>query len=85
MLQGTTKFIERCFVMVLVFLSIIENRHPFGIVYLICSMFLTFLGAYSILTLSRVIAILVICEYLLIVCNYANYNLVDSGVGAFKK
>jgi len=84
LLQGATKFVERCFVMVLVFLSIVENRHPFGIVYLICSMILTFLGAYSILNLSRVIGFLVAAEYLLIMANYANYNIVDSGIPEFK-
>jgi hypothetical protein len=80
LLQGVTKFVERCFVMVLVFLSIVENRHPFSIAYLVCSMLLTFWGATSILGLSRVIAFLIVLEYLLIMANYANYNLMDSGV-----
>jgi hypothetical protein len=43
-------------------------------------MLLTFLGAYSILNLSRVIAILIAAEYLLIMANYANYNIIDSGI-----
>ena len=47
-------------------------------------MALTFLGAYSILNLSRVIGVLVLAEYLLIILNYANYNIVDSGVPEFK-
>jgi hypothetical protein len=60
LLQGAAKLVERFFVMVLVFLSIVENRHPFGIVYLVCSMALTFIGPYSILALSRTISILII-------------------------
>jgi hypothetical protein len=78
--QGVAKLIERCFVMVLVFLSIIENHHPFGIVYLVCSMFLTFLGAYSILNLSRVFGVLIVMEYVLVVINYANFNVVYTSV-----
>ena len=84
LLQGGTKFVERFFVMVLVFLSIVENRHPFSIIYLICSMVLTFIGAYSILSLSRIIAILIIMEYLLLLTNYSNYNIVDTGIADFK-
>ena len=84
LLQGATKFIERCFVMVLVFLSIVENRHPFGIVYLVCSMALTFIGAYSILSLSRIISVLIALEYILVLANYTNFNIVDSGIPAFK-
>jgi hypothetical protein len=84
LLQGSTKLIERCFVMVLVFLSIIENRHPFGIIYLVCSMVLTFLGASSILVLSRVIGALIVLEYMLLVCNYGNFNIVEAPLIEFR-
>lgn len=47
-------------------------------------MALTFLGAYSILNLSRIIALLIMFEYILVLANYANFNITDSGIPAFK-
>ncbi len=79
-LQGGSKLVERFFVMILVFLSVIENRHPFSIIYLICSMVLNFIGAYSILSLSKIIAILILMEYLLLLANYSNFNIIDTGI-----
>jgi hypothetical protein len=58
--------------MLLVFASIIESHHPFGIVYLICAFLLNFLGAASIRLLSWFISTLVLGEYFLILLNYSN-------------
>jgi hypothetical protein len=60
LLLGVTKLIERSFVMVLVFSSIVEGSHPFGLVYLFCALLLNYLGSISIKILSRVLSILIV-------------------------
>jgi len=61
--------------MVLVFASIVEGSHPFGIVYLLCAILLNYLGSVSIKTLSRLLCALILLEYLLVLANYSNSQL----------
>jgi hypothetical protein len=61
--------------MVLVFASIVEGSHPFGIVYLLCAILLNYLGSISIKALSRMLCGLILLEYALVLANYSNSNL----------
>jgi hypothetical protein len=61
--------------MVLIFASIVEGSHPFGIVYLLAAILLNYLGSVSIKTLSRMLCALIILEYQLVLVNYSNSHL----------
>jgi len=47
-------------------------------------MTLAFVGAYSILSLSRAIAVLIVLEYLLMLANYASFNITHSDIQQFR-
>jgi hypothetical protein len=72
LLLGCVKLLERSLVMVLVFASLVEMSHPFGVVYLLCAILLNYLGSLSIKTLSRILFVLIISEYFLLLANYYN-------------
>lgn len=61
--------------MVLVFASIVEGSHPFGIAYLLCAILLNYLGSVSIKALSRLLSTLILLEYALVLVNYSNSSL----------
>lgn len=61
--------------MVLVFSSLVEMSHPFGIIYLLCAILLNYLGSLSIKTLSRLLFVLIVCEYFLLLSNYTSKEL----------
>lgn len=73
LLLGCVKLLERSLVMVLVFASLVEMSHPFGVVYLLCAILLNYLGSLSIKTLSRILFVLIISEYFLLLANYYNH------------
>ena len=68
---GINKLMERTFVILLVFVSLLEDNNPFSIVYLSCAWLLNYMGSTSIQNLSRVLAIIVLLEYSLVVTNTA--------------
>lgn len=72
LLFGCVKMLERSLVMVLVFASLVEMSHPFGVVYLLCAILLNYLGSLSIKSLSRLLFILILAEYFLLLSNYTN-------------
>ena len=75
LLFGMVKLIERCLVMVLVFASLVEISHPFGMLYLVCAIMLNFLGSLSIKSLSWTLFLLICLEYSLVLMNYTNASL----------
>lgn len=69
---GTNKVLERLFVILLVFISILEDQNPFSIIYLCLAWVLNYMGHNSILGLSYTLTVLVICEYTLIISDESN-------------
>lgn len=68
---------ERFFVTLLIFVSLLENVNPFSIIYLVCAWFLNYMGAKSVQGLSWVLGFLVVVQYSLIISDTTN-----SSVGA---
>lgn len=58
--------------LLLVFVSILEDENPFSIIYLFCAWLLNYLGNNSIRGLSWVLSFLVMLEYSIIISDSMN-------------